>query len=301
MSESAEFYEGLENMSVKGGSDIGVVAAAALRAYAFEISQNNPQYYELIEQYGERLKALKPTMASVHNIVDQIIGLIQETDITTPEGRKALITFVDRYKAATEEALQEIAQLFANIVVNGDVILTHSFTKSALYALENAAQSGKRFSVICTESRPLCEGAYLATRLASLGIQATVITDAAMAHYLPRCTKVIVGADALYTDGTIVNKMGTLPVAILARTFNKPVYALAITSKLYMPSRRGLRLELESRPETEVMDRPRDGPAGANLKVENIFFEEVPEEYVTYLVTEKGLLKPSQLLEAARD
>jgi methylthioribose-1-phosphate isomerase len=121
-----------------------------------------------------------------------------------------------------------------------------------------------------------------------------------MAHYLPGCTKVFVGADALYTDGTVVNKMGTLAIAMLAKAFQKPVYVLTITSKLYLPSLKGFKLQLERRPATEIQNPIADETISRNLTIENTFFEEVSGEHTTFLVTEKGVIKPCQLLEAAK-
>ncbi len=297
MKTSKELYTGLEDMSVKGGSDIGVVAAEALQAFAVEIGINDPKFITKIENYAEKIKTLKPTMAMVHNAMTDMLHIFKENASNLDAGIAAINQYVTKSKGESEKSLEKVADIFSEVVQDGDVLFTHSFTKSSLLSLEKAKRKGKHFSVISGESRPLKEGAYFATRLAQLGIEDTVVTDAATAFYMPKCTRVVVGADTLYTDGTVVNKMGTLGLAILANQFKKPVYVLTITAKLYVPSLQGFRLKLENRPATEVMNMTDHKKVEEHLKAENFFFEETPAEYISYLVTEKGLIKPSQLLE----
>lgn len=292
-----QLYTSLEDMSVKGGSEIGVVAAQAFVAY---VKDNVlPSFYDKskILEFAERLKKLKPSMGSVHNAIDDLVRIFESYQGDIQEMLSAMDEYLLRYQRDTIRLLNNIAELVSNLINDGETILTHSFTRSVFVSLECALERGKRFSVISTESRPRNEGAYFASLLAGKGLSVTLITDAAVAHYMPQTTKVLVGADALYADGTIVNKMGTLNLAIIAREFRKPVYVLALTNKLYLPSLFGKRLEMERRPSDEVWDaRLHDPVVGSHLIVENIFFEEVPPEYISYIVTEKGVIKPYQIL-----
>lgn len=292
-----QLYLGLEDMSVKGGSDIGIVAAQTFLSYLKEKIHSGFQHEEKILEFAERLKKLKPSMGSVHNAIDDLVTIFKTYRNDFHQMLFVMDEYVSRYQQETNQGLDKIAELFSSLIEDGDQLLTHSFTRSVLLAFEHALDQGKKFSVISGESRPRNEGAYFASLLASKGLDVTLITDAAVAHYMPRATKVLVGADALYADGTVVNKMGTLSVAVIAREFHKPVYVLAITTKLYLPSLFGKHLDMERRPGNEVLNTEPDDPvACSHLTVENIFFEEVPPEYITYLVTEKGLIKPCQLL-----
>jgi ribose 1,5-bisphosphate isomerase len=292
-----QLYSGLEDMSVKGGSDIGIVAAQTFLSYLKDNIRLGFQNEEKALEFAERLKNLKPSMGSVHNAIDDLVTILKTHQDDTQQMLILMDEYVSHYQQETNQALDKIAKLFSSLIENGDRLLTHSFTRSVLLAFENALALGKEFSVISAESRPRNEGAYFASLLAGKGLNVTLITDAAVAHYMPQATKVLVGADALYADGTIVNKMGTMNVAIVAREFHKPVYVLTITTKLYFPSLFGKRLNMEKRPVNEVLETKTDDPViSSHLTVENIFFEEVPPDYITYLVTEKGLIKPCQLL-----
>lgn len=81
------------------------------------------------------------------------------------------------------------------------------------------------------ESRPLCEGVQLSAKLAQAGVQTTVITDAQGALFTQQCDMVLLGSDAI-TAGGVVNKVGSLPLALAARHYGKLVYAVADTYKL---------------------------------------------------------------------
>jgi|YNPMSStandDraft_1061717.scaffolds.fasta_scaffold10022_2 eIF-2B alpha/beta/delta-like uncharacterized protein len=295
-----QLYAGLEDMSVKGGSDIGIVAAQAFLDYLKDHINSGSWYEEKVLEFGERIKTLKPSMGSVHNAIDDLITIFKTYRNDAQRMLFVMDEYVSHYQQETNQALNKIAELFSSLIEDGDQLLTHSFTRSVLLAFDQALALGKKFSVISAESRPRNEGTYFASLLAGKGLDVTLITDAAVAHYMPKATKVLVGADALYTDGTVVNKMGTLNVAIIAHEFHKPVYVLTITTKLYLPSLFGKHLIMERRPVNEVLETEPDNPVvSSHLTVENIFFEEIPPEYITYLVTEKGLIKPCQLMNVA--
>jgi ribose 1,5-bisphosphate isomerase len=292
---SQELYTGLEDMTVKGGGDIGIVAAQALHAYAIENSEET-NFLDKVETFGEQLKRVKPTMATVHNAVDAIVSILSEYKDEPLTGIAEVEMWVQNYESTEEQALEKLATHYAGFLKDGDVLLTHSYTHTVLMALERASKQGIKFQVISTESRPLREGAYLASLLAGRDIEVTIITDAAVAHYLPQVTKIAVGADALYADGTVVNKMGTLGLGMLARAYKKPLFVLATTAKYYPPSLAGERLRMERRPKSEVLDEDAYEEVRDYLSVKNVFFEEVPAEYIGHIVTEYGLIKPSQLL-----
>lgn len=289
-----DLYGGLEDMSIKGGSDIGVAAARSFLLYVRDLVKRNEDYLDEAGIFAKKIKALKPSMGTVHNIIDDLINILEDNQDSIENSFDLMDKYVNQYQERIEDSLHSMADIAAHIIEDGDCIMTHSYTRSVLLAFEKALELGKKFSVYCTESRPLKEGTYLATLLTKRGLDTTLITDAAVARYMSNVSKVIVGADAIYVDGTVVNKMGTLGVAIIAQKYNKPVYVLSITAKLFLPSLKSEKLEMERRPEREVLAED-VLEKYSKLAVENVFFEEVPPEVITYLVSEKGILKPSQI------
>ncbi|HJW97041.1 MAG TPA: ribose 1,5-bisphosphate isomerase, partial [archaeon] len=108
---------------------------------------------------------------------------------------------------------------------------------------------------------------------------------------MKKCTKVLVGCDAILPDGSIVNKIGTLPMAIVAKAFGKPFIVAGLTSKLTH------RVEIEERDPKEVED-----PANLKgAKIINPAFDITPADYVDFIITEKGIVKPHDVFEMVRE
>jgi translation initiation factor 2B subunit (eIF-2B alpha/beta/delta family) len=165
--------------------------------------------------------------------------------------------------------------------------MTHSYSDTVLNALLSAAMAGRRFQVICTESRPMCEGITLARMLGGQGVAVKLIVDGAILSRLPNVQMVLVGADAVSLDG-LTNKTGTSLLALAARKFEKDMYALCGTQK-FVPV--GYRLPQESpKDPQEIMSA-----TVPNVAVSNYYFDLTPLTWLTGVVTEEGTLKPAEL------
>src|ERR1017187_1444629 len=90
-----------------------------------------------------------------------------------------------------ERNTARIAERAAALVSDGDTVMTHSFSSTILTALREVSWGGKRLSVICPESRPICEGVAMAASLGMSGIPVTLIADAAIHHVLPEVRLVL--------------------------------------------------------------------------------------------------------------
>jgi translation initiation factor 2B subunit (eIF-2B alpha/beta/delta family) len=178
--------------------------------------------------------------------------------------------------------------------------------------------------VVCLESRPGLEGRTLAEALAGAGARVTLAVDAALESLIGGCDALLLGADSI-GDAGFVNKIGSAAAAHAARRHAAPVIVLADTTKLLPP---GFPQPLgENRPANEVWDgagatgagraddagRPAaeataaeraagaDPPAGdtpdrpPGIHIWNRYFEAVPPELVTLVITEQGALTPAEL------
>ena len=91
--------------------------------------------------------------------------------------------------------------------------------------------SSKGLRVIVCESRPLCEGVTLARRLAAAGVQVTVITDAQVLGFMKEVDAVLLGCDAVVTEG-VVNKVGSGILALAAQARDVPVLVVGDSLKV---------------------------------------------------------------------
>ena len=195
----------------------------------------------------------------------------------------------------------------AELVQYGHSILTHCNAGAlatagygtALGVVRSAWRQGKNIRVIADETRPVLQGARLtAWELQQDGIPVTLITDNA-AGSLMRQGKVdvcVVGADRIAANGDVANKIGTYSVAVLAKVHGIPFYVAAPSSTIDLNASSGQEIPIEQRSSQEVISL-HGGPAIAppNVEVLNPAFDVTPADYVTGIITERGVLNPNEL------
>jgi methylthioribose-1-phosphate isomerase len=155
----------------------------------------------------------------------------------------------------------------------------------------------KDISVIACETRPYLQGARLtAWECVQEGIPCTLITDNMAGHLMSKgeVDAVIVGADRIAANGDVANKIGTYPLAVLAKRHRIPFYVAAPLSTFDPTIPDGSHIPIEERPEGEVTGYRGARWAPVGVKVRNPAFDVTPAELITGIVCEKGVvLRPS--------
>ncbi|MDE0030918.1 MAG: hypothetical protein OXU42_16140 [Deltaproteobacteria bacterium] len=244
----------------------------------------------LLLELGNALIDAHPAMAPLYNLFGALLECVQDGD-TGGAGtagrddipgrvRRAAAAFVERMDAHN----RAIGRRFGAIVEPGTAIFTHSASSTVRAALLSCRDAGRRFTVHCTESRPVGEGSALARELAGRGIAATLSTDSLAFALLRRSERamLVVGADAVTPHG-VVNKAGTLGLAAAAGSWGVPFYVLAGSEK-FLPSASPDR-HLRERPPEEILAEIPEG-----LRVVNRYFDLTPLDCVTAIITEEGRL-----------
>ena len=266
--EVRRLIDGIRDDRVSGAHELAKRAAAALRLAA----RLDPL---AVPDAGAAVAGAQPTMAPLYNLARAAAA---SGDVET-----ACRDFL----ASLERNATAVARHGALLVPGGGVVLTHSYSSAVLEALLAAHRDGRHFRVIATESRPLREGLKLAERLGAACIPVTVIADAAIAAFLPRCRVAMVGADAVSAKG-VTNKTGTALLALAAAPAGVPLYALCGSEK-FLPASCDLPAEPPKNPrELLVCDLP-------NVTAENFYFESIPLERFAGVITEDGLLTPGEV------
>ncbi|KAJ7109348.1 nagb/rpia/CoA transferase-like protein [Mycena epipterygia] len=127
---------------------------------------------------------------------------------------------------------RKIGELAVDFIKDDSVILTHSYSRVVMETLLLAHKS-KRISVFVTEARPRGLGVKTAEALTAAGIPCTVILDSAVAYAMEKVDFVLVGSEAVVESGGLINAIGSLQIAIIAKAANKPFYALAESYKFH--------------------------------------------------------------------
>jgi methylthioribose-1-phosphate isomerase len=169
---------------------------------------------------------------------------------------------------------------------------------TALGVIRSAIEAGKQVSVYADETRPFLQGARLtAWELQQDGIPVTLIADSAAGLLMSRgrIDAVIVGADRVAANGDVANKIGTYPLAVMARRHGIPFYVACPLSTIDMAVASGAGIPIEERSAEEVTGYRGQRWAPDGIDVENPVFDVTPAELVTALITEKGVIRePNQ-------
>jgi methylthioribose-1-phosphate isomerase len=190
------------------------------------------------------------------------------------------------------------------LLQNGDAILTHCNAGrlaavkygTATAPLYLGAERGMTFKIYADETRPLLQGARLtAFELKAAGFDVTLICDNLAASVLQRglIKAVLLGCDRVAANGDTANKIGTLPLAIVARRYGTPVYFCAPTSSIDLSCACGREIVIEQREGSEITDMWYAEPmAPAGCASYNPAVDVTEHELITAFVTECGLAYP---------
>ncbi|KAG8901435.1 5'-3' exoribonuclease 2 [Tulasnella sp. 403] len=190
----------------------------------------------------------------------------------------------------------QVIQSFAmEKIHDGDVILVYARSSVIEKAILAAAHTGRRFSVVVIDSRPLLEGKRLLESLAAANIPTTYALLSSLSSMLPTITTVLLGAHSLHSNGSLYSRAGTAIVAMMAKAQGVPVLVCCETYKFsdavlldsFMKNELAPNDTSESRKPTVVTNR--------NLQTLNPLYDLTPHINITAVVTEVGLIPPTAL------
>ncbi|KJK51786.1 methylthioribose-1-phosphate isomerase [Lentzea aerocolonigenes] len=198
-----------------------------------------------------------------------------------------------RYRAKS----QALGEHTANLLPQRATVLTHCWADLYLTETVRAAQAQhKELRFFCTETRPYLQGARLtAETLIEMGVDTTLITDGMGAAVLQsgEVDALVTAADRVTMDGHVVNKVGTLGLAVAAHAFGVPFHALVQAPDRQAPTARDVPIEHRDGAEVlQVLGRP-----SATPRVKGLYpaFDVTPPRFVTDVVTDKGVYGAGEL------
>jgi methylthioribose-1-phosphate isomerase len=224
---------------------------------------------------------------------------------------RAALRAAKRMHAEDSAACRAMGRLGARFLRTGGTYLTHCNTGAlatagigtAFAVFVTAKRAGKRFTVLADETRPLLQGARLtALELAANGIHGHLIPDGAAGGLMARglVDGVFVGADRVAANGDFANKVGTYPLAVLAREHRIPFYCVAPATTIDPETADGGRIPIEERDPDEVRAFGGRLVAPRGFPVVNPAFDVTPARLVTALVTDRGVVPRPDRARIAR-
>ncbi|MCP9448545.1 MAG: S-methyl-5-thioribose-1-phosphate isomerase [Nitrospira sp.] len=304
-----EVADSIRSLKVRGAPAIGVTAALGIAQGAQAVEgRDYESFVGAVNRICDCLAATRPTAVNLFWAIDRMKRTIQSL-----EGRPITVikqALIDEALAILEEDIQlcrAMGRHGAELIQDGQTVLTHCNAGAlatagygtALGVIRAAWEQGKKIAVVADETRPVLQGARLtAWELMQDRIPVTLITDN-MAGALMRQGKIdlcVVGADRIAANGDVANKIGTYSVAVLAKAHGIPFYVAAPYSTIDMKTKSGADIPIEQRDPSEVITvHGSRSIAPKGVSVYNPAFDVTPAEFITAIITERGVFKPNEL------
>ncbi|TMK95120.1 MAG: S-methyl-5-thioribose-1-phosphate isomerase [Actinobacteria bacterium] len=275
-----ELCAAITGLAVRGAPALG---AAGAMGVALAAATGEP-----LEDAARRLKATRPTAANLAWGVERALAASDPAEEAV------------RIAADDVARNRRLGAHGATLLPEEARVLTHCNTGSlacvgygtALGVVRAAHESGRRPSVWVDETRPVLQGSRLtAWELQRLGIPCTLVADVMAGSLMAggEVDAVVVGADRIAANGDVANKIGTYPLAVLARHHGLPFYVAAPLSTFDPECADGSGIPIERRDpdEVAVVGGRRLAPTG--VEIDNRAFDVTPRELVTAYVTEEGV------------
>ncbi len=298
--------DGIRDMIVRGAPAIGVTAAMGVALGARDAAASNVEELRAAwDHICEVMAGARPTAVNLFWAIDRMRA---KFDALATAGndvagiRAGLIEESKRMHAEDIAACEAMGKHGATLMPDRGGVLTHCNAGAlatagygtALGVIRGAVEAGKQIHVYADETRPFLQGARLtAWELMKDGIATTVIADN-MAGVMMRQGKIqaiVVGSDRIAANGDVANKIGTYTVAVLAKEHGIPFYVAAPMSTVDFNTATGDGIPIEQRDRREVTHIGGRQMTPDGVGIENPAFDVTPHEYVTAIVTEKGIAR----------
>ncbi len=191
---------------------------------------------------------------------------------------------------------KKISEFGSNKIKNNTAVFTHCHSSSIISILQKAKSHGKKFCVLNTETRPSLQGKTTALELSRLKIPVKFHIDSAARLALMESDIMLIGADAITSEGSVINKIGSGMFAEIADRHGIPLYVCSHSWKLDPRTLKGYPEKIEKRKASEVWKNPQRG-----VKISNSVFEEIDSKLIDGIISELGVLSPDAFVEEVRD
>ena len=305
MTDLAAVHAAIRTLAVRGAPAIGIAAA-----YGIVVSMR-PHEDERRDAFLARLDEVcafiadaRPTAVNLAWAAARMRAAARASDAQDGAGLLGrLRTEAEAIHAEDRALCRSIGEAGLPLIAPGCGVLTHcnagalavSELGTATAPMYLAHARGTAFRVYVDETRPLLQGARLtAWELERAGLDVTLVCDNAAARLMSEglVDLVLVGTDRVTANGDVVNKIGTLGLAILCRHFGIPFYVACPSSTFDAATATGADVAIEERDGDEVRSWRGTRTAPASVKARNPAFDVTPHALVTAIVTDRGIVRP---------
>lgn len=299
-----DVFDAIVTLKVRGAPAIGITAAygLAIAAQKYATDELN-EFRQLLDGDFRYLAGSRPTAVNLFWALERIVSVADEAK-SVNEVKTIVLEEAIKIHVEDEETCRQIGEHALSVlkgvtnvmtICNAGSIATAKYG-TALAPFHLGIERDRKFHVFACETRPVFQGARLTVwELQQSGVDVTLITDSMAAHTIHSkgIEAIIVGADRIAANGDTANKIGTFGLAILAKNFNIPFYVAAPASTFDLSISSGKEIPIEERKAEEITHISGIQVAPNNTNVFNPAFDVTSSEYITAIITEKGIIYPN--------
>ena len=277
--------EKLRNDNLSGASELSAKAIEVIKSMLKEINKDE-NLESILKELCSQIINARPSMAPLINTIGYIYDNLQEYTI---DSINSVIEKLYAHKSRIQDRLERNFDIFIHeINISKPRIMLISYSSTIINLLNKQKNIDFKFYIL--ESRPLNEGQKTAELLGDK-FETHLIIDAAIGKFMNDIDIILIGVDSILESGGIVNKIGTYPLSVLAKSNGKAVYAIGDSLKYNLRSHFGLPVEIIKKSSIEVIERKE-----LNFQVENFYFDITPAKYIHRIISDLGILIPKKFI-----
>lgn len=284
----------IRRLEIQGARNVAIAAIKAIQGLASR--SEAPTKKDFIRELTKAKDALFASRATEPLMRNAIRLVINRVDKSEEKNVKRLVEIVslasEQFLGDLESSRKRIAEIGAKRIRSNSVVLTHCHSSTVTNLLKRAQYEGKVFEVICTETRPVFQGQVTAKEMLDLGLKTTFIVDSASRFFMNDVDLVLVGADAITSEGNVINKIGTSMVALVAQESRTPFYVVSELLKFDPATVSGDYEKIEERSPNEIW---KNAPEG--LIIRNPAFDITRRDFIHGIICEDGMISPHSITE----
>ena len=278
-------------MKIQSATNVAKSSLYALNDFASDIDTiTKTRFFDELDKAKNILFKSRPTEPYMRNAIHFVLEDLEGKNVNQIHIllKKRINIALDHIKNSE----QMVAQIGARKIKNNYKIFTHCHSTFVMSILKKAKGQNKKFEVHNTETRPKFQGRITALELNKIGIPITHYVDSSARLAIKKSDMMIIGCDAIDSEGKCYNKIGSEMFAEIADKFDIPVYVATDSWKFDPKTIFGFDEEVEKRGREEVWPK-----APKSIKIENYAFEKIDPNLITGIISEIGVFKPQLFIE----
>lgn len=287
----------IRRLEIQGARNVAIATIKAIEALAAQTeAPSKKDFLRELAKAKNTFFVSRPTEPLMRNALRLIINRVEKSEEKNVKKLAEIVSLASgQFLSDLEDSNKKIAEIGARRIRHNSVVLTHCHSSTVTNLLKRAKHKGREFEVICTETRPAFQGQTTAKEMLEMGVKTSFIVDSAARFFMNNVDLVLVGADAITSEGNVINKIGTSTIALVAHEARTPFYVASELLKFDPATMYGDYEKIEERGPSEIWKNP-----PKNLVIRNPAFDVTRRDFIHGIICEEGIISPHSITEVMR-